>query len=196
MNNFFDQQLILEDNAVRLEPLQPQHFEQLLPAAMHNDLWTFTINKIYSTEDFKQYFNTALEERLAQKSYAFAVYDKQQQEYAGSTRFLNIDFRHKRLEIGSTWIAPGLHGSGFNKHCKFLLLQYCFENLQLNRVELKTSLLNLRSQKAILKIGAVREGVFRRHMINDDGSLRDSVYFSFIKDDWRGIKASIFNGFI
>jgi N-acetyltransferase len=78
MNNFFNQQLILEDNAVRLEPLQPQHFEQLLPAAMHNDLWTFTINKIYSTEDFKQYFNTALEEKLAQKSYAFAVYDKQQ----------------------------------------------------------------------------------------------------------------------
>jgi len=196
MNNFFEQEIILEDSLVRLEPLQPEHFDALLPAAMHNDLWAFTLNKIHSKEDFRQYFNGALEEKQAKKSYPFAVYNKQQQEYAGSTRFLNIDLKHKRLEIGSTWITPGLHGSGFNKHCKFLLLHYCFDNLQLNRVELKTSLLNLRSQKAMLNIGAVKEGVFRRHMINDDGSLRDSVYFSFIKDDWPGIKASIFKAFI
>lgn len=196
MSNFFDDNIILEDSVVRLEPLQPEHFKWLLPVAMHNDLWAFTMNKIHSQEDFKEYFNTALEEMKAKKSYGFAIYDKQQQEYAGSTRFLNIDFKHKRLEIGSTWIAPRLHGSGFNKHCKFLLLNYCFENLQLNRVELKTSLLNLRSQKAMLNIGAVKEGIFRRHMINDDGSLRDSVYFSFIKEDWPGIKASIFKAFI
>lgn len=195
-NNFFDQSIILEDETVRLELLQAAHFDQLLPVALNTELWKFTINKIRSEADFRNYFNTALEEKASKKSYPFAVFDKQQQQYAGSTRLLNIDFNNKRSEIGNTWIAPYLHGAGFNKHCKFLLLNFCFETLLLNRVELKTNLLNLRSQKAMLKIGAVKEGIFRKHIINDDGSTRDSVYFSFINDEWPEIKASIFSEFI
>jgi N-acetyltransferase len=195
-NNFFDQDTVLQNETVRLAPLQDDHFNLLLPAALHPELWKFTISKISSENDFRNYFNTAIAEKAEKKSYPFAIYDKINRQYAGSTRFLNIDFKNKRLEIGNTWIIPSLHGKGFNKHCKFLLLNFCFETLLLNRVELKTSLLNLRSQKAMFKIGAVKEGIFRKHIVNDDDSIRHSVFFSFINDEWPAIKNSIFSEFI
>ena len=110
----------------------------------------------------------------------------------GSTRYANIDFPNKRLEIGWTWLDPSLHGTGFNKHCKYLLLSYGFDQLQLNRVELKTSHLNLRSQNAMRKIGAVQEGTLRRHSINEDGLVRDTMYFSFIAEEWPATKENIF----
>lgn len=137
-----------------------------------------------------------MEEKQHKKSYPFAFYDKTNNAYAGSTRFGNIDFKNKRLETGWTWIDQKLHGTGFNKNCKYLLLSFGFDTLQLNRIELKTSSMNLRSQKAMLKPGAVKEGVFRHHSINGDGSIRDSVYFSFIKTEWEHTKQSFFKEFV
>lgn len=194
-DDFFDQPIILEDDLVRIEPLEEKHYELLLPVAMHKQLWLFTGAKVNSPEDFKRYFDTALKEKQQQKAYPFAYFNKNTNQYAGSTRYGNIDFPNKKVEIGWTWLHPGLHGTGFNKHCKFLLLSYGFEQLDLNRVELKTSLLNLISQKAMLNIGAVKEGVLRRHSINEDGLVRDTVYFSFIKEEWPGIKSTIFKEF-
>ena len=195
-DNFFDQHIILEDELVRLEPLEEKHFELLLPTSMQTMIWEFTMAKIYSAEDFRKYFDTALEEKRQYKSYPFAIFDKKQNEYLGCTRFGNVDLKNKKLEIGWTWLHPKLHATGFNKHCKFLLLSYCFEKLQLIRVELKTSSLNLRSQKAMLKIGAVKEGTLRKNFINEDGTIRDSVYFSFLDDEWPGIKKNIFKEFL
>lgn len=192
----FDQQVILEDELVRIEPLEERHFELLAPTAMEASLWLFTVAKINSVDTFRKYFDTAMEEKKNKISYPFAYYHKQLQQYVGSTRFANIEFRNKKLEIGWTWIHPSLQGMGFNKHCKFLLLQFGFEILGLNRIELKTSSLNLKSQKAMLKIGAVKEGVFRKNIINDDGTWRDTVYFSFINDEWPGIKENIFKEFM
>ena len=130
-------------------------------------------------------------ERKQFLSYPFAVYDKQYECYAGSTRYGNISFPNKRLEIGWTWYDKNLQGTGLNKACKDLLLSYGFETLGLNRIEQKTSLLNQRSQAAMTKLGATREGVFRKHMVNEDGTIRDSVYFSYISDDWEMIKKNI-----
>lgn len=195
-NNFFEQQLILEDDLVRLEPLEERHFELLLPVALHEELWAFTIQKINSPEDFRKYFDTALAEKQQHKSYPFAYYNKKTHQYVGSTRYGNIDFNNKRVEIGWTWLHPKMQGTGFNKHCKFLLLSYGFDQLQLNRIELKTSHLNLKSQNAMLKIGAVREGVFRNHVVNEDGTVRHSHYFSFIKEEWPVIKQNIFPEFL
>ncbi|MBL0356904.1 MAG: GNAT family N-acetyltransferase [Chitinophagaceae bacterium] len=193
--HFFKNPIILEDEWARLEPLEEKHFELLLPTAMQTSIWEFTMAKIYSAEDFRKYFDTALEEKKQHRSYPFAIFDKKQQEYLGCTRFGNIDLKNKKVEIGWTWLHPKLHATGFNKHCKFLLLSFCFEKLQLIRVELKTSSLNLRSQKAMLKIGAVKEGTLRRNFINDDGTIRDSVYFSFINEEWPGVKQNIFKEF-
>ena len=192
-NNFFDQQLILEDDLVRIEPLEEKHFNLLLPTALEKELWLFTSVQINTPEDFRKYFDTALQEKQHKKAYPFAYYNKPTQQYVGSTRYGNIDFANKKFEIGWTWIHPAMQGTGFNKHCKFLLLSYGFEQLQLNRIELKTSLLNLKSQNAMQKIGAVKEGVLRNHIINQDGSIRHSVFFSFIKEEWPDVKTSIFN---
>jgi N-acetyltransferase len=193
---FFTDPIVLEDGWARLEPLEEKHFELLLPTAMQPMIWEFTMARIRSAEDFRKYFDTAIAERLQQRSYPFAIFDKQQNEYVGCTRFGNVDLKNKKVEIGWTWLHPKLHGAGFNKHCKFLLLEYCFEKLLLIRVELKTSSLNLRSQKAMLKIGAVKEGTLRKNFINDDGTVRDSVYFSFLDEEWPGVKASIFKEFL
>lgn len=195
-STFFEQEIILEDELVRIEPLQEKHFELLLPVAMEGSLWLFTVARINSRESFRKYFDAALEEKRNKRSYPFAYYHKQQQQYVGSTRYGNIDFDNKKSEIGWTWIHPSLQGTGFNKHCKFLLLSYGFETLGLNRIELKTSHLNLKSQKAMRKIGAVEEGTFRKNIINDDGTIRNTVYFSFINDDWPAIKNSIFKDLV
>ena len=195
-STFFEQQIILEDDVVRLEPLEEKHFQLLLPVAMERSLWMFTVAKIDSQEAFREYFDTALEEKKQRTSYPFAIYDKIKKEYAGSTRYGNIELKNKKVEIGWTWIHLSLHGTGFNKRCKFLLLSFGFEIMHLNRVELKTSLLNLRSQNAMLKIGAVKEGIFRKNIVNDDGTIRDTVYFSFINDEWQTIRNSIFSEFI
>lgn len=194
-DHFFTTTIVLEDERVRLEPLEAKHYDLLLPTAMQTMIWEFTMAKIRSAKDFRNYIDTALEERQQRRSYPFAVFDKQQNEYIGCTRFGNVDLKNKKLEIGWTWLHPKLHGTGFNKHCKFLLLTYCFEKLQLIRVELKTSSLNLRSQKAMLKIGAVKEGTLRKNFINDDGTVRDSVYFSFLDEEWPGIKQTVFKEF-
>ncbi len=189
-NHFFENDHILENSRARLEPLQKQHYALLLPIALKKELWQFSSNIINNEADFNRYFNTAMAERKAATGYPFAVYDKQTQQYGGSTRFGNIAFVHKKVEIGWTWYDPILQGTGLNKACKSLLLNFGFDQLQFNRIELKTSLLNLKSQAAMLKIGAVKEGIFRNHMITENGTVRNSVYFSFINEEWEATKAS------
>jgi len=192
--DFFNLTIILENNQVKLTPLMAEHFEDLLPIAMEKSLWQFTTAKINSAADFKVYFDTALLEKQQKKSYPFIIFDKINNQYAGSTRFANIDFKHKRTEIGWSWLRTSLHNTGFNRECKFLMLRYVFEKMLFNRVELKTNILNQRSQKAMRKLGAIEEGVFRKHSINDDGTVRDSMFFSFINDEWSFIKENYFSG--
>jgi N-acetyltransferase len=183
---------ILENDRVALEPLEEKHFDLLWPIAAVPELWRFTTAKIFTKEDFRNYFNQALQEKSNHLSYPFAIYDKQENRYGGSTRFGNINLENKRSEIGWTWYHPELQRSGLNRNCKFLLLSFAFETLGLHRVEFKTSLTNIASQQAIEKIGASREGVLRKHMINADGSTRDTVYFSIIDEEWPGIKTTVF----
>ncbi len=195
-HSFSEQYVVLENDRTRLEPLAESHYESLLPIALKREIWEFTSADIKSEEDFRNYFNTALQERKDGNAYPFAIYDKLHNQYAGCTRYGNISFAHKRMEIGWTWYDPTLQRSGINKACKFLLLSYGFETLGLNRIELKTSLLNIKSQGAMLKIGATKEGILRRHMIGDNGTIRDTVYFSFIKEEWEEIRERIFSEFV
>jgi N-acetyltransferase len=192
--DFFNRHIVLEDDAVRIEPLEEKHFELLWPTAQNPNLWLFSSIIVENKKDFRRYFDTALEEKRLHKAYPFVYFDKTTNSFAGSTRYGNIDLNNKRLEIGWTWLNQQLHGTGFNRRCKFLLLQYGFETLQLNRIELKTSSLNLRSQKAMQNIGAVKEGILRRHSINEDGTIRDAVYFSFIQEEWAQTKEKYFSG--
>ena len=187
-------EIILEDQRVRLVPLKPIHLEALWQIAAIKELWNFTSTKINSKEDFENYFYSALIDKDAGTALPFVVIDLILDEIIGTTRYCAISLQDKRLEIGYTFYHPKVQATGLNKHVKFLLLKHGFEDLGLNRIELKTALTNKRSRHAIQKIGAKQEGIFRKHIINDDGTIRDTVYFSIINDEWPKIKSTVFEG--
>jgi RimJ/RimL family protein N-acetyltransferase len=193
--NFFEQVIILENDLASLTPMNESDFEKLEAIAYHPQIWRAGMSNLKVPAHLKGYIQTALKEKERHLSYPFVIYDKKNDRVAGSTRFGNISFDNKRLEIGWTWLHPDFQGTGLNKACKFLLLQFAFETLGFNRVEIKTDAINLQSRKAILKIGAKEEGIFRRHQITSEGRVRDSAYYSIIREEWPEIKSTIFYNF-
>lgn len=177
----------LEAAGVRLEPLGRQHFDGLKQAADAPEIWTHVPTGA-AGDDFEPWFEAALAIASVGKEVVWAVRTLADDAIVGSTRYLNIDALNRRVEIGHTWYARETWGTFVNPACKMLLLRYAFEDLRLHRVELKTDILNRRSQAAIAKLGAVKEGVFRAHMVRRDGTLRDTVYFAVIRDDWPAVR--------
>jgi RimJ/RimL family protein N-acetyltransferase len=192
---FFEQENILENERAILTPLKMNDFKTLDEIAYHPQIWSVGMSHLKEPAHLKTYIESALVEKQQQLSYPFLIFDKQKKRVAGSTRFGNISFPNKRLEIGWTWIHPDFQGTDLNKNCKYLLLQFAFETLLFNRVEIKTDAINFQSRKAILKIGAKEEGIFRKHQITAGGRIRDTVYHSIINDEWPNIKATIFREF-
>lgn len=192
IDDLFEQDITLENKRVRLRSLRRNDFTILDKIAYDTQIWRWGITPLSNPTQLKAYLDAALHEREAKQSYPFIVYDKHIGKYAGSTRYGAISAPNRRLEIGWTWLHPEFHGSGLNKACKFELLLYAFEELGMNRVEFKTDALNLQSRRAIEKIGATQEGIFRSHLVTANGRIRDSVYFSIIKEEWPGIKTNIF----
>jgi RimJ/RimL family protein N-acetyltransferase len=178
----------LETRGVRLEPLREDHRAGLRRAADTPEIWTHMPTPAHGAR-FDPWFDWSLKISADGTEAVWAVFHDDRP--VGSTRFLSIERQHRRVEIGHTWYAPEEWASTVNPASKYLLLRYAFETLALNRVELKTDNRNLRSQAAIAKLGAQREGVFRAHMIRADGSLRDTVYFSIIRDEWPAVRARL-----
>jgi RimJ/RimL family protein N-acetyltransferase len=172
---------------VRLEPLAELHRDGLRAAGAHSEIWTH-LPWDGAGAGFDAWFAQSLESALTGREAIWAVRTLADGRLVGSTRYLAIERRDRRLEIGGTWYAPAVWASHVNPACKLALMRYAFETLRFNRVELKTDILNLRSQAAIAKLGATREGVFRAHMVRRDGSLRDSVYFSVIGSEWALVR--------
>jgi RimJ/RimL family protein N-acetyltransferase len=183
---------VLENKRVLLQPLQSGHLEALLSVALEPSLWTMGVTQILDQQDLEKYIHTALAERAAQTAIPFMIIDKKENRVAGSTRFMSLTLPHKRVEIGATWITPSLHGSGLNKAMKFAMLQHAFEVMGLNRVEFKTDELNTQSRNAILSLGCKQEGILRSHMVTSTGRIRNSVYFSLLKEEWPDVKQRIF----
>ena len=177
----------LEAAGVRLEPLADAHREGLRAAADAQEIWTHMPTPALGAA-FDKWFDGSLQVCETGGEAAWAVRTLSDNALVGSTRYLNIEAAHARVEIGHTWYAPAVWAGVVNPACKFALLRYGFETLGLNRIELKTDIRNTRSQAAIAKLGAAREGVFRAHMIRPDGSLRDTVYFSVIRDEWPAVR--------
>lgn len=184
--------IVLENERAKLTPLKKEDINELDKIAYEPSLWKLGLSNIKEKRDLENYIATALKEKEAQTAYPFLIFDKQSNSVAGSTRYGNISLPNKRLEIGWTWMHPCFQGTGLNKACKFLLLQFAFETLHLNRVELKTDVLNQQSQKAMRKIGAKQEGIFRKHSVTSTGRVRDSIFFSIINDEWDELKQTIF----
>ena len=173
-----------------LEPLKHQLREELREAANEDQsIWTyFPINYNGAGDDFDDWFDYTMERYSNEEHLPFAVRRRLDNKVVGTTRFYDIVPEHLRLAIGSSWYTKDAQGTLVNPECRFLLLSYAFDELNVNRVELITDPLNLNSRAAMQILGAVEEGVIRNHMIYKDGRIRDSVLFSIIKSEWPNVR--------
>jgi N-acetyltransferase len=180
--------VVLEGKAVRLEPLGLQHLDALCVVGLEHSLWALTSIWVSTPNEMRRYVEQALSEQVAGTALPFATVERSSGMVVGSTRFANAVHDHRRIEIGWTWIAPRWQRTAVNTEAKYLMFRHAFEVMGCRRVELKTSSRNARSRAAMLRIGCTEEGTFRQHMINPDGSSRDSVYFSVIDGEWPSVK--------
>lgn len=179
---------ILQGQTVDLRPLEKEHFEELYLAASDKKLWELIPTDCSIRENFTAAYTTALTEREKGNHYPFIIYHKQTQKIIGSTRLFDIFPNDKKLEIGWSWIIEKYWGTRVNPECKLLLLTFCFDVLKARRVQIKTDQNNIRSRKAIEKIGGQFEGILRKDRIKDDGTSRSAAYYSIIDDEWEGVK--------
>jgi RimJ/RimL family protein N-acetyltransferase len=183
------QPVTLTGPRIDLVPLSLAHAADLLVAASHDQVWTYLDEPTPTTpEMIRALILEALDEQAAGQRLPFAVVLRESGRAIGSMSYSDIQPRHRALELGWAWLAPAYWQTGITREASYLLIRHAFESLGAVRVVLKTDARNTRSQKAITGLGAIREGVFRRHRILLDGHLRDSVFYSLIREDWDSVR--------
>lgn len=177
---------ILEDDRVLLRPLQQEDFVHLLPFSLNEpNTWQYSLISAAGEKGLQNYMNLAFEAKISGKEYPFIVFDKLNNEYAGSTRFYDINLPFQTLQLGYTWYGKRFQGTGLNRHCKFLLLSFAFERIGMERVEFRADNNNERSIAAMKSIGCKVEGILRSNMpTQEEGIRRDSIVLSILKDEW------------
>lgn len=192
IENIFNEHIILENDSVLLRPLELSDTDHLLPFIFTEpDTWFYSLQSPVDEASMKKYIATAVENRQQQKEYPFIIFDKKINEYAGSTRFYDIQQAFKTTQLGFTWYGKKFRRTGLNRHCKFLIFQFAFEQWELERVELRADIRNERSINAMKGIGCTQEGILRKHLPNNEGGRRDSIVFSMLKDEWLGGKKEL-----
>jgi N-acetyltransferase len=182
----FAQNYQLENEVAFLRPLKMDDAAHLhYFAEQETDIWKYSLMRIASPDDLNEYLRLAQQAREQEKEYPFVVFDKRIGKYAGCTRFYDIQLNNSSLQLGYTWYGKAFQQTGLNRHCKFLLLQFAFEQCGFERVELRADARNERSIAAMKKIGCTVEGIFKSHMWLPDGSRRDSIVLSILKDEWH-----------
>src|SRR5580692_4657725 len=183
----------LEGSVVRLEPIRREHAEIFWEIAKDalDDIFQWIPYRMQTREDFQTLVERIFDEQNRGESVAFATVERASGQVIGSTRFMNIDRLNRRVEIGSTWIAPAWHRTAINTEAKFLMLRHAFEIWKCIRVELKTDALNEKSRNAILRLGAKEEGTLRKHLVTWTGRVRDTVYFSILDTEWPAVKSRL-----
>ena len=186
-HNFdFNEEYNLEDERVILRPLSILDINSLAEYVKNEpELWKFSLVAINTEADLKAYIASAIEARNNKTAYTFIVYDKASESIVGSTRFYDIQLANETTQLGYTWYSKKVWGTGLNQHCKYLLLQFAFEQMNFKRVEFRADNDNKRSIAAMQKIGCTVEGVLRSHLPRPDGSRRDSIVLSITKEDWN-----------
>jgi RimJ/RimL family protein N-acetyltransferase len=181
----FETDIILENERVLLRPLQFSdtsllgHYVNEEP-----DLWQYSLAAITNTKDLEKYIQAAIEARLNKTAYAFIVFDKLLNEYVGCTRFYDIQFNFQTTQLGYTWYSKKCWGTKLNANCKYLLLQFAFDQMAFERVEFRADNNNKRSIAAMQKMGCTIEGVLRNHLPMPNGKRRDSIVLSILKEEW------------
>ena len=182
----------LENHRVKLSLLDLSNYEHLIEIAQQLHLIQYSPSKIDTPEDLKNYVQTAVNGYYNKTTMPFIVFDKQTKTYAGSTRFGFINWKNKVLHIGWTWIGNQFQGSGLNTNMKFLMLQYAFETLEFDKVEFRIDERNIKSRKAVEKLGATLEGILRKDTLMLDGFKRSTCCYGILKEEWDEIKNTVF----
>lgn len=182
---------VLEGAQVRLEPLSLAHLDGLCAVGLDPRLWQWIPTPVRDPAEMRAYVQAVLDDQERGSAMPFATLLRASGQVVGSTRYMNMDLKNRRLEIGATWIGQAWQRSRVNTEAKYLMFHYAFETLGCARVELKTDVLNQQSREAILRIGAKQEGIFRRHVLTHTGRMRDSVYFSVIDEEWPEVKSRL-----
>lgn len=186
---FDPQPVTLTGRHVRLEPLSLSHAAGLFDAAQDDAIWRYlSVPRPYTVKDVQAWIEPAIKLTEQGAQAPFTIFHQATNQPVGSTRFMDIQRRDRGLEIGWTWLSPTVQRTAVNSECKLLLLAHAFEQLGAERVAFKTDARNERSQAAIARIGGQREGVLRRHKLCQDGTLRDTVYFSIIREEWPNVR--------
>ncbi|MEK5254573.1 GNAT family N-acetyltransferase [Paenibacillus sp. FSL F4-0125] len=182
---------ILEGTTIKLVPMDESHVEGLARVLRNPNIWEFTWRKITSDEQVQDLITTAFANQTNGSQFPFVIIEQASGQIVGTTRIMHPDMVHRNAEIGCTWISPEYWRTSVNTEAKSLLLHYCFEELKLVRVEFTVVASNLRSQRAVERLGAVREGVLRQHRIRSDGSIHDNVVFSILDKEWPSVKENL-----
>ncbi len=184
----FPQNTVLEDELVLLRPLELTDVDNFLDISLNEpETWKYSLVPADGKENLINYIQLAIKARENKSEFPFAVYDKKSRKYAGSTRFYDINFPFKTVQLGYTWYGKDFRGTGLNKHCKFLLLRFAFETLGMERVEFRADNNNERSIAAMKSIGCKVDGVLRSNMPTYQSDVRrDSIILSILKEEWFG----------
>ena len=181
--------ITLTGKIVRLESMSEAHIPALAAAGKDKSIWDYMLyGDLTGEESMAAWVHEMLRRQQAGTDFPFTVTHLASGVVTGATRYLEMRPAHRSLEIGGTWIVPKFQRTGVNTECKYLMLKYAFEEMRCVRVQFKVDERNERSIRAIERLGAVREGVLRNHLILMDGTLRDSVYFSILDREWSGVK--------
>jgi RimJ/RimL family protein N-acetyltransferase len=181
--------VILQGKYVRLEPMTEAHAPALAELGVGQPFWDFMVyGRMETVDDMREWVQDILARAEKGTDVPFVAIHSDSGHVAGASRYMNIIPKDRGLEIGGTWYGPEYQRTVVNTECKYLLLQHAFEKLGCIRVQLKTDLRNERSQRAIERLGAVKEGVLRNHMILPDGHYRHSVYYSILDTEWTAVK--------
>jgi N-acetyltransferase len=185
---------VLEGQHVRLEPLSHAHLPALEEVAYDPRIWRYMLTRVSNRAELEAWLEASLAARGTGHLPWVTIVKGQsgsEDRVVGSTRFLDLDLRHRTVEIGHTWLSPSVQQAGVNPEAKLLQFTYAFETLNLNRVAFKTHHENLQSQAAIKKLGAQYEGTFRNHNITPDGTIRHSMWFSITKEEWPQVRSRL-----
>lgn len=181
---------ILEGERIKLIPFQEEHVKALF-AISSPEVWTYMLGEIKTELEKNKHVLNIIHLRQQMKAFPFVVVLKETNEIMGTTRLYEINLSQKSCELGATWYARKFQGTFVNSECKYLLLKYCFEELNLIRVQIKTDERNSRSQKAIERLGAVKEGILRNERILENGYIRNAVLYSITNDEWSTVKQGL-----
>ena len=183
----------LEGTHVRLDPLGPEHAALLWEIVKEHldDMFRWIPYRLQSLQDFEAFNRQVLNEQKRGLSIPFVTFERSSNRIVGTTRYMNMDLANRKVEIGSTWIAPPWQKTVINTEAKYLMLRHAFETWKCLRVELKTDAMNQRSRQAILRLGAKEEGTLRKHMLTWNGRQRDSIYFSILDTEWPEVKKEL-----